>query len=91
MKMKRIPIINWLSEPDNLKLFRCHRCGVGLVLTCGAGQQIGRHLSDLDLPPPEVPQPQLFCGYCHVLTYPGVVQKGYELWKKGKHNKCRLC
>jgi hypothetical protein len=41
----------------------------------------------LDLPPPEVPQPQLFCGYCHVLTYPGVVQKGYELWKKGKHNK----
>jgi hypothetical protein len=22
-----------------------------------------------------------------VLTYPGVVQKGYELWKKGKHNK----
>ena len=41
----------------------------------------------LDLPPPDVPQPQLFCGYCHVLTYPGVVQKGYELWKKGKHNK----
>jgi len=41
----------------------------------------------LDLPPPEVPQPQLFCGYCHVLTYPGIVQKGYELWKKGKHNK----
>ncbi len=41
----------------------------------------------LDLPPPQVPQPQLFCGYCHVLTYPGVVQKGYELWKKGKHNK----
>ena len=44
-------------------------------------------LLDLDLPPPDVPQPQLFCGYCHVLTYPGVVQKGYELWKKGKHNK----
>jgi hypothetical protein len=41
----------------------------------------------LDLPPPVVPQPQLFCGYCHVLTYPGIVQKGYELWKKGKHNK----
>jgi protein-arginine kinase activator protein McsA len=29
----------------------------------------------------------LFCGYCHVLTYPGIVQKGYELWKKAKHNK----
>jgi len=41
----------------------------------------------LKLPPPDVPQPQFFCGYCHVLTYPGVVQKGYELWKKDKHNK----
>jgi len=40
-----------------------------------------------ELPQPEIPQPQLFCGYCHILTYPGVVQKGYELWKKGKHNK----
>ncbi len=42
---------------------------------------------EMELPPPDIPQPQLFCGYCHVLTYPGVVQKGYELWKKGKHNK----
>ena len=33
----------------------------------------------MELPSPDVPQPQLFCGYCHVLTYPGVVQKGYEL------------
>jgi hypothetical protein len=41
----------------------------------------------MELPPPEVPQPQLFCGYCHILTYPGVVQKGFELWKKDKHNK----
>jgi hypothetical protein len=41
----------------------------------------------MELPPPDVPQPQLFCGYCHVLTYPGKVQKGYDLWKKGKHNK----
>jgi hypothetical protein len=41
----------------------------------------------MELPPPDVPQPQLFCGYCHVLTYPGVVQKGFELWKKDKHNK----
>jgi hypothetical protein len=40
-----------------------------------------------DLPQPDIPQPQFFCGYCHVLTYPGVVQKGYDLWKKGKHNK----
>ena len=41
----------------------------------------------MDLPPPDIPQPQMFCGYCHVLTYPGVGQKGFELWKKGKHNK----
>jgi hypothetical protein len=40
-----------------------------------------------------IPQPQFFCGYCHVLTYPGVVKKGYELWKKDKHNKygCAEC
>ncbi len=41
----------------------------------------------MELPPPDVPKPQFFCGYCHVLTYPKVFQKGYELWKKGKHNK----
>jgi hypothetical protein len=41
----------------------------------------------MELPPADVPQPQFFCGYCHVLTYPGVVQKGYDLWKKAKHNK----
>jgi predicted CXXCH cytochrome family protein len=40
-----------------------------------------------ELPQTDIPQPQFFCGYCHILTYPGVVQKGYELWKKGKHNK----
>jgi len=40
-----------------------------------------------ELPQPDIPQPQFFCGYCHILTYPGVVQKGYDLWKKGKHNK----
>lgn len=41
----------------------------------------------MELPPPDIPEPQMFCGYCHILTYPSVVQKGYELWKKGKHNK----
>lgn len=38
-------------------------------------------------PPREIPKPQPFCGYCHILTYPNVVQKGFELWKKGKHNQ----
>ncbi len=42
----------------------------------------------LDLPQPAVPEPQFFCGYCHILTYPSIVQKGYDLWKKDKpHNK----
>lgn len=47
----------------------------------------------MELPPPDAPQPQMFCGYCHVLTYPGIVQKGYNLWKKGKHNQigCAEC
>ncbi len=38
-------------------------------------------------PQREIPKPQPFCGYCHILTYPSVVQKGYELWKRGKHNQ----
>ena len=50
------------------------------------GQQQAAPLQ-MELPPADIPQPQLFCGYCHVLTYPGVVQKGYNLWKKAKHNK----
>ena len=36
---------------------------------------------------PAIPQPQSFCGYCHILTYPTVINKGYETWKKDKHNK----
>ena len=34
-----------------------------------------------------VPQPQGFCGYCHKLTYPAIINKSYETWKKGKHNE----
>jgi hypothetical protein len=40
-----------------------------------------------EFPQPDLPQPQFFCGYCHLLTYPGIVQKGYDLWKKGKHKE----
>jgi hypothetical protein len=40
-----------------------------------------------ELPQTEIPQPQLFCGYCHILTYPEAVQKGYDLWKKSKHKE----
>jgi len=41
----------------------------------------------MELPQPVVPQPQLYCGYCHILTYPSIFQKGYENWKQSKHNK----
>jgi hypothetical protein len=63
-------------------------CAVVSLVSIGAApaQEEEAQLK-LDLPPLEVPQPQLFCGYCHILTYPGVVQKGFELWKKAKHNK----
>lgn len=44
-------------------------------------------LGGTDLPQLEIPKPQFFCGYCHVLTYPSIVMKGYELWKKGKHKE----
>jgi len=54
----------------------------GSVLWADQKAQPGTELSQ-----PDPPQPQFFCGYCHILTYPGVVQKGYDLWKKGKHNK----
>ena len=44
---------------------------------------------------PELPIPksQFFCGNCHILVYPDIIQKQYELWKKSKHNKvgCRDC
>ena len=58
------------------------------VATSSAASSVEGTLSRAnDFPPPEVPQPQFFCGYCHVLTYPDIVQKGHDLWKKGKHNK----
>jgi hypothetical protein len=61
---------------------------VSLVVFAGTALGAEKKVAlQMDLPPPDVPRPQQFCGYCHVLTYPAVVQKGYELWKKGKHNK----
>jgi len=41
----------------------------------------------------QLPQPQGFCGYCHILTYPDVINKSYETWKKSKHNQvgCIQC
>ena len=31
------------------------------------------------------PKAQFFCGYCHLLTYPRVIEKAYKSWKEGKH------
>lgn len=85
--MTQIQNIN--SKRKSVSLFRIFTIATltGLVLfgkVLGQEQQV---TFKMELPPADVPQPQLFCGYCHVLTYPGVVQKGYDLWKNAKHNK----
>ncbi len=61
-------------------------CGVFILIFNGALGAEETIQTRTDLPQVGIPQPQFFCGYCHVLTYPSVVKKGYELWKKGKHN-----
>ncbi|MDP2644467.1 MAG: hypothetical protein Q8P24_05980 [Desulfobacterales bacterium] len=40
-----------------------------------------------------IPQPQFFCGTCHILTYPEIIDKQHALWKKSKHNQvgCVQC
>lgn len=80
---------NTSRKPNSKIYFKIHIFAALMILlffsaALGAEQN---PQNKFELPPPDVPQPQLFCGYCHVLTYPGIVQKGYALWKKGKHNK----
>ena len=61
-----------------------------LIYGVAASQQktlLQTELPQTELPRPKIPKPQFFCGYCHVLTYPSIVMKGYDTWKKGKHNK----
>jgi nitrate/TMAO reductase-like tetraheme cytochrome c subunit len=41
----------------------------------------------IEVPAPTIPQPQGFCGYCHILTYPEIMDKAYKTWKAGKHNQ----
>jgi len=38
-----------------------------------------------EFPEPSIPQPQGFCGYCHILTYPAIIEKSHETWKVSKH------
>ncbi len=41
------------------------------------------------------PKAQFFCGFCHILTYPRVIEKAYKTWKPGKHSAkdigCKRC
>jgi hypothetical protein len=87
MKMTAILMLNLKYKLLNSLIILAFIASATFVLPATALAQKEETQLQLDLPPPDVPKPQLFCGYCHVLTYPGVVQKGYELWKKGKHNK----
>ena len=79
MKMKRIPIINWPSDLTILPYLVVIAAMFAIVFAGGAWATDQKKSLQMELPAPDVPQPQLFCGYCHVLTYPGIVQKGYEL------------
>jgi hypothetical protein len=76
----------------------CHRrwlfflilaaAAVVFLITSGSAlwaDQKGQMLAEF--PQFDIPQPQFFCGYCHILTYPGVIQKSYDLWKKSKHKE----
>ena len=47
--------------------------------------------------PPAVTEPkaEFFCGYCHILTYPRVIERAYKSWKTDKHAGkkigCKAC
>jgi len=58
-----------------------------LLLIYGVAASQQKTPLQTELPQPKIPKPQFFCGYCHLLTYPSIVMKGYDTWKKGKHNK----
>lgn len=46
-----------------------------------------------EMPQLDIPGPQMFCGYCHILTYPSIIKKNHKLWEEGKHNRvgCIKC
>ncbi len=70
---------------DVLKVFFCITTAVALLL---AGTAMGAESKSQVLKDPlqlDIPQPQFFCGSCHVLTYPGIFQKSYDTWKESKH------
>ena len=79
-----------IMAKGNLLFLRVIAAVLGMIFVVmipsalGAGQP---ETVQNELPQPEIPKPQFFCGYCHILTYPDVVKKGYDLWKKGKHKE----
>ena len=76
------------------KIFLFLLCFFGILtfgsIVSGAQQNVQ---NPNNLPSPKPPTPQFFCGYCHLTTYPNIVQKSHELWKKGKHKDvgCVAC
>ena len=57
---------------------------ITLCSTLGADQQAPETFR---APSDDIPKPQFFCGYCHILTYPHIINKGHATWQKDKHNK----
>ena len=41
------------------------------------------------------PRAQFFCGFCHILTYPRIIERSYKSWKADKHSAkeigCKVC
>ncbi|PNV87395.1 MAG: hypothetical protein C0610_01755 [Desulfobacteraceae bacterium] len=56
-----------------------------LAVSASRAEQKGEIL--IELPQPEISQPQFYCGSCHLLTYPAIFNKGYQTWKMSPHIK----
>lgn len=87
MKMKQTNVQN-RNRDCRIFLIVLGAILIGTLFLAGTGFAAeAQTQARMELPSPEIPQPQPFCGYCHILTYPKVVQKEYTLWKKSKHNE----
>lgn len=56
-----------------------------LSLSFSRAQQMKQPLTEFSAP--DTPEPQGFCGYCHILTYPAIFEKSHKTWKEEKHNQ----
>ncbi len=64
-------------------IFSCLMIITLLSLSFSGAQQVTQPLTEFAAP--DIPQPQGFCGYCHILTYPAIFEKSHKTWKGGKH------